>query len=329
MLYDNQIDYDIIPPDVFTERDAYRTEIGGGTLKVNTQEYRALAVPKARHLPEGMEAVIEELRAAGVRVYLGLDGLDTAALRDVEIEPANDRVRIYRYEHTDGSAVIMLVNEGDKPYTGSLTLSDGRNAYGYDAWENAVRPLETERAGERLTVKLELVPLKSAIIVLDSEAVPEGAVPAARTEGAEVPFLGPWRRSVCAGIDYPEFSGEKEVALPDDLAGEQPEFSGFVRYENSFEGRSGAKLTLLITDAYEGVEAFINGESLGIQIAPPFVYDVSGAVRDGMNSLRIEVATTLEREMAARGDGPQFLPGGTEKPSGPSGINGVVRLLKT
>ena len=77
---------------------------------------------------------------------------------------------------------------------------DGRNAYEYDPWENAVRPLETERAGERLTVKLELVPLKSAIIILDSEAIPEGAVPAARAEGAEVPFLGPWRRSVCAGM---------------------------------------------------------------------------------------------------------------------------------
>lgn len=332
ILYDNQIDYDIIPADVFTERDAYRTEMGVGILRVNTQEYKALIIPKSQRLSKGMERAIEELRAAGVPVYMGLPESVAelgAGLRDAKIEPADDRVRVCHYEHTDGSAVIMLVNEGDRPYLGSISLMDGRNAYEYDPWENAVRPLETERAGERLTVKLELVPLKSAIIILDSEAIPEGAVPAARAEGAEVPFLGPWRRSVCAGIDYPEFSGEKEVALPDDLAGEQPEFSGFVRYENSFEGRSGAKLTLLITDAYEGVEAFINGESLGIQIAPPFVYDISGAVRDGMNSLRIEVATTLEREMAARGDGPQFLPGGTEKSSGSSGINGVVRLLKT
>ncbi len=333
-LYDRQIDYDIIPADVFTERDAYRTEISGGTLKVNTQEYRALIIPRARFLPEGLEGAIEELRAAGVPVYIGeslaelVPELESRGLREVEIEPANDRVRIYHYEHTDGSAALMLVNEGDKPYFGSVSLSDSRNAYEYDAWENVIRPMECELAGDRLTVKAELVPLKSTLIILDSVDAPAGAPPRVSTEGTEIHFAKAWRRSTCQSLAYPSFEGEKEVALPDDLAGEQPEFSGFVRYENSFESREGEQLVLEITDAHEGVELFINGESLGIQIAPPFIYDIAPKVREGENLVRIEVATTLEREMAARDDQPQMIPGRAEKPTCPSGINGVVRLIK-
>ena len=157
---------------------------------------------------------------------------------------------------------------------------------------------------------------------------PAGAPPRVSTEGTEIHFAKAWRRSTCQSLAYPSFEGEKEVALPDDLAGELPEFSGFVRYENGFESRAGEQLVLEITDAHEGVELFINGESLGIQIAPPFIYDIAPKVREGENLVRIEVATTLEREMAARDDQPQMIPGRAEKPTCPSGINGVVRLIK-
>ena len=54
--------------------------------------------------------------------------------------------------------------------------------------------------------------------------------------------------------------------------------------------------TLEVTDAYEGVEVFLNGESLGIQVVAPFIYDLRGKVQNGENQLVIEVATTLERE---------------------------------
>ena len=87
---------------------------------------------------------------------------------------------------------------------------------------------------------------------------------------------------------------------------------------------------LEITDAYEGVEVFVNGESLGIQIIPTFRYDLTPYLRAGMNQIRIEVATTLEREAA---DFPNpwalALGAGKEGPkiTTPSGINGNVQLI--
>lgn len=345
VLLDSQIDFDFIPQDVFEDKSGYRTRIEDGVLKVNTQEYNVMIVPQAQFLSGEMHNAVRELREARVPVWFvdslpeGVSG-DVVGLErlvpeirgkgfdEISITPASDRVRCYHYEHTDGSAVIMLVNEGDKPYNGTLTLSDCRSPYEYDAWENAVHPAEFGRDGDSLTVKVGLTPLKSTIIVLDSEETPEGARPKTTAEGVELPFAGSWRRSVCTSLDYPCFEGEREVSLPDDLAGELPEFSGFARYENTFRSRAGERLVLEITDAYEGVEVFVNGESLGIQVAPPFLYDITSRVRDGENQVRIEAATTLEREMAARNDQPQLIPGMTSKPEGPSGINGLVRLIK-
>lgn len=73
---------------------------------------------------------------------------------------------------------------------------------------------------------------------------------------------------------------------------------------------------MLITDAYEGVEVFINGESLGIQVVPPFVFDLRKHMVKEENELAIEVATTLERE------------NGKVKGASPTGIIGDVIVFQ-
>ena len=48
------------------------------------------------------------------------------------------------------------------------------------------------------------------------------------------------------------------------------------------------------------MEVFLNGRSLGIQVKPPFVYDLGELAPDGKNYLAIEVATTAARDVNAR-----------------------------
>ena len=95
-----------------------------------------------------------------------------------------------------------------------------------------------------------------------------------------------------------------------------PRFSGFVRYENTFTINPGFKrAALTVTDAYEGVELFVNGVSLGLQIAPPFRYEITDVVRAGENTVVIEAATSLERENASK-----------DTPVCGSGVTGVCRI---
>ena len=114
------------------------------------------------------------------------------------------------------------------------------------------------------------------------------------------------------------------ISLPDRLAEEQPKFSGFVRYQNHFLSDGSAPVFLEISDAHEGVEVYLNGKSLGIQIAPPFRYLLRDGLQAGDNALMIEVATTLERENSGIPD----VTGQIKEPTALSGITGEISLYK-
>jgi hypothetical protein len=117
---------------------------------------------------------------------------------------------------------------------------------------------------------------------------------------AEIPLSG-WRRSLCKSIDYPEFGDPEPVALPDILAEQMLGFSGFACYETVFVLDCPGELALEISDAAGGVEVFINGETLGIQIKPPYRYDLSSFTWQGKNYLAIEVAIDIKRKSIAAG----------------------------
>ena len=130
---------------------------------------------------------------------------------------------------------------------------------------------------------------------------------------------------------------------------EQPSFSGFVRYERELTlcerpdetgepketGAPGkaapARIpdVLEISDAFEGVELFVNGRSAGIQIAPPFRYQVSHLLHGGSNQIAIEVATSLERQMAGDQNVVYIGDDREKEPKCSSGINGMVLVLTT
>ncbi len=67
---------------------------------------------------------------------------------------------------------------------------------------------------------------------------------------------------------------------------------------------------------------FLNGKSLGVQVVPAYLFDLTENIIKGENHLVIEVATTLERERAKY---PNSL-GKTEEATCPSGITGEVKL---
>ena len=79
-------------------------------------------------------------------------------------------------------------------------------------------------------------------------------------------------------------------------------------------------------NADEAVECFLNGRSLGIQIAPPFRYDLTGLLTEEENRLAIEVATTLERQCYPLLDEIGRMV--TRPPTGKTGLTGSVRIYR-
>ena len=209
------------------------------------------------------------------------------------------------------------------PETGPYTV--------YDAWENRIIGVYE---GQKVPIRLD--PSESCVIFkgdLADEAdkirirEDENFFSKAKTED----WSGGFERSICKSIDYPAFSDPKLISVPDTLGEEEPKFSGFVRYEKELfiDTESVIPRTVLgITDAREGVEVFVNDRSLGIRIIPEYRFDLTPYLKPGAHNIRIEVATTLEREAQDfpsryKAMGMQFPPVTT-----PSGINGKVFLLR-
>ncbi len=67
VLTEAQIAADVIPADVFSEPENYRTKTGS-TLRVNTQEYKVLIIPECAFLPMALAEGISELISAGCTI---------------------------------------------------------------------------------------------------------------------------------------------------------------------------------------------------------------------------------------------------------------------
>lgn len=325
VLLDNQIDFHIVPADVFGEPDFYKTEVTD-VLTVNGYRHEVLVIPYSQFitqeiadgvqtlvknggkvmfidaLPDGLctgEELPDALRTCSV---VSLDALAAKldGLRTVRLAPANDRIRVM---HSVGEQEFYyLFNEGDKTYDGIVTLPD-ESYYLYDPWFDRRQALEVTDG----KVQIILAPANSLFIMHGT--VPENVYePAGRSQKI---LLTTFSQSVCRAIDYPNFGSARNIDRLESYAQTDKKFSGIIRYETTFDQPAH---TLEITEAYEGVEVFINGKSAGIQVVAPFVYDLRGLVKPGKNQLTIEVATTLEREQ------------NKGKSDAPTGITGEVAL---
>ncbi|MBQ9611639.1 MAG: hypothetical protein IJV14_03480 [Lachnospiraceae bacterium] len=365
-LYDHQIDYHIVPADIFMDAKTadparqgltdYKAVLSD-TLTVGEQEYRALIVPYMEYMVQAAAegavklaengctvvfvgdlphatieggkkdpvlAQLKDLAAAGKIIVCGLSDLAEKLIGkgvcDAAIAPASNRIRVYHYQQDKD--LYYIVNEAAEAYTGSICVGGVHTAAWYDAWNNTLTDAGTSDA-----FAFTLDPSKSLILVID-----EAAPAAKKAEGTEnrIDLMQGWKRSICKSTEYPAFAEEKMIDLPDTLAQELPKFSGFVRYEKTIScDKVPQSAVLTITDAYEGVEVFVNGESLGIQVVPTYTYELAGKLKSGENDIRIEVATTLERE--AQDFPSRWAIPGAEAPvlTVPSGINGNVYLSVT
>ena len=349
-LYDAHMDCHVLPADVFGEREYHQTQMGC-PLVVNGQRYHALVVPEGAALPLAAAEGLTELAELGLPVFFvnrhpvqiaetgaplpdvllrqpavplcGLaEAVGSLGIPFPVVRPANDRIRILQID--GDTPVYFLVNEGGAEFTGSITFRESGPCFLYDPWFNTCHKADTAEGDSGVTVSLTVEPLKPVAVVFGPC---DGPLAPGLAYAGEAIGLVQWTRSLCAGIRYPCFEEAVTVTLPDNIAAERPEFSGFARYETVLRADAEDAWILEITDADEAVEVFLNGRSLGIQIAPPFRYDLTDRLEPGENRLAIEVATTLERQCYPLLDetGRQV----TRPPAGKTGLTGTVRLYQS
>lgn len=363
ILQDAQIDYDIIPTDVFGEEKYFHTHLTDGFC-VNGQSYRVLIIPQAQFISEELVSGIRRLLENGIPVFFleaypegiydegcwgeALNGakevigkcgvcklkqlpevLEAVGAREIYLEPASSRLRVMHYKNEND--MYFMVNEGTGIYHGKIHIPNRGSCYAYNAWMNRLERVKSYSDKGGTILDVSIFPGKSLMVLFDQ---PEGELMSPvselkREKNIKIHILDKgWKRSVVKSIDYPAFSTAKEVELPDEVCRDKPNFSGMIRYENVYEHRMDTqRVYLTVTDAYEGLELFVNGEKVGGQIIPPYEFDISEVLRQGKNEIKIEISTTLERERrAALNQGIiEILQHAKEKQ--PTGLTGVVKII--
>ena len=102
-------------------------------------------------------------------------------------------------------------------------------------------------------------------------------------------------------------------------------FTGTIRYEREFELSSilqNQNILLDLGSVYETAELWLNGEPVGSCIAPPYSFPVKDMLKQGTNTIRVDVTNTLVRER-----GQNLLD--RDMVQEPSGLIGPIRLFYT
>ncbi len=311
-----QIDCDIISVDYLLA-----AEIQEQQLEINGERFAVLIVPGSSYIPAAAVAKMEQAAAAGVAIIfvekpprfpagaeiqhlqqcrcVPLEDLAEACdeYREIRLEPAFKNIVYYHYEHDD-MHVFMLFNEHlYETCEGMAELPYQGECYEYDAYENVIRAVRRERNQDGQSIAVEIAPYESKVYILPKKKLPLEPLPGGcgiKRNRKRLELT--WQISYADAAGYPQFQSVGELdQLTDIREYEQLESaSGTIRYEADFSVENrGEQMFVEIEQAYEVAEVFINGQSAGVRICPPYRFDLSSHVKEGSNRLVIEVTNTL------------------------------------
>lgn len=296
VLYDNHIDFDILSDDLIKE-----IEVENGKCKI-VETYDCIVVPYAKFLPNNLLEQLYALKEKGADVIF-IDGLpkDREEFKVVELnELANyfekngyvdikiDGFNTLRHYHVQKDKVdtYMFFNEdGAKVFDGEICTGKSGNYNVYDFITN-----KHFRGGEG-NVKLRLEPYQSCIVVYEKDRGFKDYVNFDKltSKKLETEYDIKLYYYMDMSKPYKEFKKTELKAITE----EYPNFSGKIEYTAKINLNKKQKQYIKLGAVGENAELFINGISCGMAICRPFIFDITDAVKEGENELKIEVYTTI------------------------------------
>lgn len=338
-LTQHQLSFEILSRDYLK-----KAKVEEGGFRIHKSFFDTLVFPAGDCLPGDLLPVLEEmvkkqvrlifLQAAPARI-LGeyeeevwnavREKSETISLESLgEVLESTSCVRLDRKQREltvgeyvrDGCHIYMLFNES---VCGSLEMKlafqEKGSVYRYDAFSDTLYHADAAK-----DLCLSLAPYESRIYVVTEKELP-AAILRTCEDCEEIPLPEEWTVQFADSFSYPDFG--ETVAL---------HTLGFVHTVPGYENRAGTarfaaeiklpqteRVFLDLGDAYETVEVFGNGQSAGVRLCKPYVFDLTDYVKAGGNRIAIEVTNTLGTEI--RDALSHYLP------IEPFGIGGKAKLL--
>jgi hypothetical protein len=316
-LTEHQIDFDAIDLDSLVS-DC--TLDGGGLKNLSGQVYRAVIVPTSSVINRRMLDRLRAFAAAGGKVIFvgrtpatvygrtflnpepGVPDLNFATLEpephitakvvaalpapDVALDTPSAPIKYIHRSLQDGE-VYFFFNESAEVQSRTATLAGTGQVQQWDATTGTIHPLAgVPAAVDHVAVPLVLEPHESRFIVIGAPA--PGA-------GDPAPLIAGSQTVADLGGDWALTLGDKPFTAPlqtwEKLGVKA--FGGIAHYRKEFTVAAalpaGQRIFLDLGDVHENAHVRLNGQEFDAKPWPPYLWDVTAAVKPGANTLEVEV----------------------------------------
>lgn len=307
-LYDAHIDFDIVPLDYLG-----RERIRDGRLCLGDEAFECLVIPYADHLATDVAAVLDGMRAEGLKLIFVnrrpqnyptddevfpldelADRLTERGMGDVIFEDGYAKVRVY-HGRRDGSDLFMLANEERRRIHTTVTLPCHGEFARVDPANEACFKDFTEDG----KICLSLEPSQSLFLVFgrceELDDVPKPM---------ETEVIGPeFELSLAHYEDLNTFESRGRFDHFFNVTGPdfKPDFSGLMRYRFQINGqKKGRRVLLDLGRVEQSARLVVNGSDLGVRFSAPYSFDVTEVLREGENDVCVTVGNTLAQAVRDR-----------------------------
>jgi len=322
VLATNQIDYDVVPKDIFARRDEYGTRLQGGRLHVHKEAYQALVIPYSKRIPKEIAAFIQEAAKAGFPVYfvdrhpegycetgeaslpeqvysckvVPLKRLAETLYKDGIYEiTASNRQPYLRYFHYRRDTVDLYLFHNEDPASEIetvVTIPLTKPVKVYDVMENRIYTPNAAIVGGSTEIPLKLGQYEAVLFVfgenIEAECAPD--------MDTAKELSGQWEVSFESMDSSPAPDTWITDALEDIGSSNLfPDFYGKAVYRTTFASEKMLPEFLSLGRVSECAEVYLNGHDLGAAVADPYRFYLGDSVKEGVNRLEIVVTNNRTR----------------------------------
>lgn len=350
VLTQNQIDFDIIPTDIFKNKDYFKMRVNENKyLEINEVEYKALIIPYSQYISKYIKDFVVEAKNTNIDIIFinklpeglydskdgtkGIEHINVISLEKLseymlekglyKIKPLTYEpyLRYYHYDK-DNLERIMLFNEDPhKTINTEIEINSKENIYLFDVMENKISKIDKDEDGK---IKITLEPYKSIVLLIGdiAEDIIEDKKINENMVDREIILSNKWNVSTATAFEYPNFKERFELtelvnlALPKYL----PKFSGHFKYSSDFNlSHTIGRGIIDLGDVFEVAELYINDKLVGTKISPPYKFTLEdGILNEGKNTIDVIVTNTLDKQV--------FEILSTTEPIQPSGMIGDIKI---
>ena len=328
VLTRSQIDFDFVPADVFAKPQRYHTIFDEKGLVINGITYPCFILPYCEYIGKDVAEFLQKAKEFGYPVYV-LEQLPSH-LYDGESMPDLSHVKVLALQDLVkdmfSQGLYDLKTEQECPWLRSYHYTKTNEDYYMLVNEHPKKRIDTIISGMHGTLidvmQEKEYPFHEHLVMEPYEAfvlVPNDSVKTDTVQLEEMELSGPWQISFADAKSYPTFDQASISDTLPDIQGLYPHRCGTFRYQTTWIGKNAGRYELVIEEAYETVEVFVDGISKGCQLCPPYRFDL-GSLSASNHRILIEVTNTLDKEIHDMFS--------LTEVSEPSGILGKVMIRK-